>query len=73
MLGMHRSVTRISIVSYPIGYLATKGYFMHRKEAGYVLRVHQEILDALSSGEGQKARRVLVDVHNRLMDLMLRG
>jgi hypothetical protein len=52
------------------GFLATRGYYAHVDDLSYVPRVHQEILDALSSGDGELAQRVLVDVHNRSMRLM---
>jgi DNA-binding GntR family transcriptional regulator len=53
------------------GFLATRGYYAHLDNLTYVPRVHQEILDALSSADVHRAQRVLVDVHNRSMQLML--
>jgi len=53
------------------GYLATKGYFLHRNELDYVHRVHQEVLDAIAAGDSEKARGVLNEIHNRSMRLML--
>ena len=53
------------------GFLATRGYYAHLHDLSYVPRVHQEILDALSSSNVRKAQSVLVDVHDRSMELML--
>lgn len=47
------------------GFMATKGYFVHRGQLDYVPRVHQQILDALASGNSRRAQKVLVEVHNR--------
>lgn len=53
------------------GFLATRGYYAHLDNLSYVPRVHQEILDALSSSNPERAQRVLVDVHDRSMRLMM--
>lgn len=53
------------------GFLATRGYYAHLNDLGYVPKVHQEILDALSSSNVGKAQSVLLDVHDRSMQLML--
>jgi len=53
------------------GFLATRGYYAHLDNLSYVPRVHQEILDALSSADVGRAQRVLVDVHNQSMQLMV--
>lgn len=53
------------------GFLATRGYYSHLDNLSYVPRVHQEILDALTNEDVDLARQVLVDVHNRSMQLML--
>ena len=53
------------------GFLAARGYYAHHDDLNYVPRVHQEILDALVSRDGERAERVLVDVHNSSMKLML--
>lgn len=55
------------------GFLATRGYYAHQDNLTYVPRVHQEILDALLSEDVERAQRVLVEVHNRSMQLMLPG
>jgi DNA-binding GntR family transcriptional regulator len=53
------------------GFLATRGYYAHLDDLTYVPRVHQEILDAVTSADVERAQRVLVDVHTRSMQLML--
>jgi DNA-binding GntR family transcriptional regulator len=53
------------------GFLATRGYYAHLDNLAYVPRVHQEILDALTNADVDRAKRVLVDVHTRSMQLML--
>jgi DNA-binding GntR family transcriptional regulator len=53
------------------GFLATRGYYAHLGNLNYVPKVHQEILDAISSEDVDRARRVLVDVHTRSLQLML--
>jgi len=53
------------------GYLATKGYFIRRREWGYVARSHQEVLDAIASGNGKKGRQILDRDHHRSMKLIL--
>jgi len=55
------------------GYVATKGYFQNRTKIDYVPSVHQKVLDAISSGDGDSAQQVIVEVHNRSMHLMLKG
>lgn len=53
------------------GFLATRGYYAHLNNLTYVPRVHQEILDALSSADVERAQRVLLDVHTRSLERML--
>jgi DNA-binding GntR family transcriptional regulator len=53
------------------GFLATRGYYAHLGDLSYVPRVHQEILDALASADGDRAQGVLVHVHNRSLELLL--
>lgn len=53
------------------GYLATRGYFLHRNGLDYVPRVHQEVLDAMVGGNGENARQVLAEVHDHSANLML--
>lgn len=53
------------------GYVATSGYYAHLDDLGYVPRVHQEILDALSTTESDRAQRAMVEVHNSTMKLLL--
>ena len=53
------------------GYLATKGYFQHRSQISYVPRVHQEVLDAIASRDGELAQKVIVEVHNQSLHRML--
>jgi DNA-binding GntR family transcriptional regulator len=53
------------------GYLAAKGYFIRRKEWGYVARTHQEVLDAIASGNGKKGRQILDKDHHRSLKLIL--
>jgi DNA-binding GntR family transcriptional regulator len=54
------------------GYMATQGYFRHRAQLSYVPKVHQEILNAIASGNGERAQRVIVDIHSRSMQRMLK-
>jgi DNA-binding GntR family transcriptional regulator len=49
------------------GFLATRGYYANRDHLEYVPRVHQEILDAIASGDGAKAQRVFTAVHDQSM------
>jgi DNA-binding GntR family transcriptional regulator len=52
-------------------YLATRAYYSHADDLSYVPRVHQEILDALYSADGERARDVMVEVLNRSMKRVL--
>lgn len=54
------------------GFLATRGYYVRRRQLSYVPQVHQEILDALWSGDSEQAREVILSVHERSMHWMLR-
>lgn len=54
------------------GYVATKGYYRHRANLSYVPKVHQEVLDAITGGDSQLAQQVIVDVHNRSIQLRLK-
>lgn len=47
------------------GYLAARGYYVHREQLNYVPKVHQEILDALSTRDGDHARKAVQSVHDR--------
>jgi len=47
------------------GYLAARGYYAHREQLSYVPQVHQEILDALSTRDGDLARKAIQSVHDR--------
>lgn len=61
-------VKSLSILMLPyFGFLAARGYYVHREQPGYVPQVHQEILDALCSGNGKRAREVILSVHDRSM------
>lgn len=61
-----------TLLSPYFGFLATRGYFSYKHELSYVPTVHQEVLDAIAKGDGDEARQVLIDVHNRSMHLMLK-
>ena len=47
------------------GFLAASGYYAHLDDLETVPRVHQEVLNALTSENGDQARRVLVAVHSK--------
>lgn len=54
------------------GYVATRGYYRHRAQLGYVPKVHQEVLNAIASGNSDQAEHVLVEMHNRSMQLHIK-
>lgn len=61
-------VRSLSILMLPyFGFLAARGYYVHREQPSYVPQVHQEILDALCSGDSARAREVILNVHERSM------
>ena len=64
-------VTLLSNLVLPyFAHLASRGYHVHQGEQSYVPRVHQEILDALATGDGQHAEQVIVGVLERSRKLM---
>lgn len=50
------------------GFVAGKGYHAHRQDLTYVPQVHQEILDAVSSGDSDRARDAILIVHSKSID-----
>ncbi len=52
------------------GFLASRGYQVHQDDPRDVARVHQEILDAMSTGDGAHAQRVIVSILERSRSLM---
>ena len=52
------------------GFIASRGYHIHQDDPEYVPRVHQEILDALSTRDGDHAQSVIVKILERSRQLM---
>jgi DNA-binding GntR family transcriptional regulator len=62
-----------NLLSPYFGFLASKGYYIRRKQLDYVPEVHQSILDAIARGDGQQAQEAMISVHNRTARLLLKG
>jgi DNA-binding GntR family transcriptional regulator len=61
-----------NLLSPYFGFLASKGYYIRRKQLGYVPDVHQSILDAIARGDGQQAQEAMISVHNRTARLLFK-
>jgi DNA-binding GntR family transcriptional regulator len=63
----------LNLLSPNFGFLASKGYYFRRKQLNSVPEVHQSILDAIARGDGLKAQKTIVRIHNRTVNLLLKG
>ncbi len=65
-------VKSLSMLLLPyFGFVAGRGYYEHREDLGYVPQVHQEILDALSSGDADRASEAIRRVHCKSIEKLL--
>jgi DNA-binding GntR family transcriptional regulator len=54
------------------GFLAGRGYYLHRENLKIVTEIHQITLDGLASGDPEKARAAMTGVHTRSENLLLK-
>lgn len=62
----------LSNLSSPyFGFLAGRGYYLHREHLSVVAEIHQIILDGLASGDPEKAKSAMTGVHTRSEKFLL--